>query len=140
MLALIAGQPNCMEANFMFKTRFRGKFWTPLLLKPCCHPVLFFVVFMFPLNALKHNYIHATLQTLETLAQQHQKLIIVGDLNSPDICWSTLHGSTPLFVDLCDLHVAFKFKLEQLFDTPTHIQGNIMDILRKYNVRSSVCR
>ena len=72
-------------------------------------------------------YVHNTLQTLECLAQQHQNLIVVGDLNSPDICWSSLHGCTPFSVALCDL--VFKYNLMQLIDSPTHNQGNTLDIL-----------
>ena len=72
-------------------------------------------------------YVHTTFWTLEALAQEHQNLIILGDLNSPDICWSSLNGSTPFSVALCDL--VLKYNLEQLIDTPTQTQGNILDIL-----------
>ena len=62
------------------------------------------------------TYIYETLYSLESLAKQYKRLIVVGDLNSPDICWSSLHGSTPFSVPLCDL--VFKYNLVQLIDSP----------------------
>ena len=70
---------------------------------------------------------HTTLQTLEALAQELQNLIILGDLNASDNCWSSLNGSTPFSADLCDS--VFKCNLEQLINTPMHTQSSILDIL-----------
>ena len=46
-------------------------------------------------------YLMATHQSIEDLAKRYQNLIILGDFNSPDICWATLHGSSPSSRSLC---------------------------------------
>ena len=55
------------------------------------------------------------------------KLHVIGDFNLPNISWDSLTSSVPfeqLFVDsFSDLG------LKQCIDTPTHVKGNILDIL-----------
>ena len=53
--------------------------------------------------------------------------MILGDFNLPDINWNTLSGSSPLAHTFCDL--VFKLNLLQLIESPTHIHGNILDLL-----------
>ena len=50
-----------------------------------------------------------------------------GDLNSSDIRWSSLHGSTPFSVSMWDL--AFKYSLEQVIKSFIDTQGNISYVL-----------
>ena len=54
-------------------------------------------------------------------------LIIVGDFKLPDICWSSLSGQCPMSNLLCDF--VFESNLTQLIKFPTHIKGNILDVL-----------
>ena len=63
----------------------------------------------------------ATHQSVEDLAKRCQNLIILGDFNSPDICWATLHGSSPSSRFLCDL--IFQY---QMIHSPTHTGGNLL--------------
>ena len=62
---------------------------------------------------------------LTNLASSTDHVIIVGDFNLPDIKWSSLNGtSTNSFCDFI-----FDCNLNQLVDCPTHIKGNILDIV-----------
>ena len=54
-------------------------------------------------------------------------MIILGDFNFPDIDWDTLTGHSPASDQLCDL--IFQTGLSQLIDMPTHVHGNILDLL-----------
>ena len=51
----------------------------------------------------------------------------MGDFNVPDINQATLSGSFIFSNQLCDL--VFQFNLSQLVDQPSHIYGNILDII-----------
>ena len=53
--------------------------------------------------------------------------IIVGDFNLPDIQWDTLSSTTSSSSALCDF--VFDNLLIQLIDQPTHIKGNILDLV-----------
>ena len=55
------------------------------------------------------------------------KLIILGDFNFLDIVWDTLSGHSPNSNQFCDM--IFQANLSQLIDGPTHIHGNILDLL-----------
>ena len=54
-------------------------------------------------------------------------VIIVGDFNLPDICWSTLMGQSPFSNSFCDF--VCEYNLSQLVDCPTHAKGNILDLV-----------
>ena len=54
-------------------------------------------------------------------------VIIIGDFNCSDICWSTLTGSSSFPKDLCNL--AFKHNLVQLVDFPPHSSGSTLDLI-----------
>ena len=54
-------------------------------------------------------------------------LIVLGDFNTPDIDWNTLSGVSPVSRQFCDL--IFDSELSQLINCPTHIHGNILDLL-----------
>ena len=53
--------------------------------------------------------------------------IIVGDFNLPDIQWDTLSSASSSSNAFCDF--VFDNSLTQLIDQPTHIKGNILDLI-----------
>ena len=53
--------------------------------------------------------------------------IIVGDFNLPDICWSSLMGKSPISSSFCDF--VFRCNLTQHVQDPTHMKGNILDLV-----------
>ena len=55
------------------------------------------------------------------------KTILLGDFNFPDINWDTLSGFSLHANLFCDL--IFRFNLSQLVTSPTHICGNILDLV-----------
>ena len=61
------------------------------------------------------------------LSNQHTPLIIAGDFNLPDIDWSTLAGDSAIANELCN--IIFELNLLQHIDQPTHIQGNVLDLI-----------
>ena len=67
------------------------------------------------------------LDYLTSLAQTDNLLLIVGDFNIPDVNWSLLSGSTHFSNQMCDF--VFDWNLSQLFESPTHVKGNILDLL-----------
>ena len=64
------------------------------------------------------------------------RMIILGDFNLPDIDWDMLSGHSQVSNQFCDL--VFQTGLSQLIDKPTHIHGNILDLLLT-NLEDSVC-
>ena len=67
------------------------------------------------------------LDYLTSLAQTDNLLLIVGDFNIADVNWSLLSGSTHFSNQMCDF--VFDWNLSQLIESPTHIKGNILDLL-----------
>ena len=53
--------------------------------------------------------------------------ILIGDFNLPDIQWDTLSSTSSTSCAFCDF--IFDNSLTQLIDQPTHIQGNILDLV-----------
>jgi len=51
----------------------------------------------------------------------------VGDFNYPDISWTDLVGDTTCSNLFCEL--VFDSNLTQLVDVPTHVRGNILDLV-----------
>ena len=68
---------------------------------------------------------------LKHLTDSDEHLVIVGDFNLPDVCWSSLTGSTLVSNLFCDF--VFESILTQLINCPTHIKGNTLDILLTNN-------
>uniref|UniRef100_A0A1X7SPP3 Endonuclease/exonuclease/phosphatase domain-containing protein n=1 Tax=Amphimedon queenslandica TaxID=400682 RepID=A0A1X7SPP3_AMPQE len=66
-------------------------------------------------------------QKNESLFCLGHHVIILGDFNAPDICWSTLCGSTSPSNALCDFIVANG--LDQHVSFPTHNCGHILDLV-----------
>ena len=57
--------------------------------------------------------------------------LITGDFNLPDINWNTLSSTSQLSNVFCDL--VFNLNLAQLNVKPTHIHGNILDLILTNN-------
>ena len=57
----------------------------------------------------------------------NKDLILLGDFNIPNIIWDTMSGSIPWSTNFCDF--LFKLNLVQRITTPTHIAGNVLDVI-----------
>ena len=66
-------------------------------------------------------YLSDNMQTTEEV------ILLASDFNVPDINWATLSGSSNLSSKLCDL--IFQHNYMQQVDHPTHIHGNILDLI-----------
>ena len=64
---------------------------------------------------------------LDLLLTPNEKTVILGDFNFPDISWETLSGTSSQSNYFCDL--IYKFNLNQSVSHPTHVKGNILDIV-----------
>ena len=53
--------------------------------------------------------------------------IFVGDFNLPDVQWDTLSSTSSTSCAFCDF--VFDHSLTQLINHPTHVQGNILDLV-----------
>ena len=51
----------------------------------------------------------------------------IGDVNLPDVGWENYQGHSEFSSQFCDK--IFELYLEQLVDKPTHINGNILDVI-----------
>ena len=54
-------------------------------------------------------------------------IVLVGDFNLPDINWNTLSASSSVSELFCDF--VYNHNLAQLVYEPTHIRGNILDLV-----------
>ena len=73
------------------------------------------------------TYFFNLLDYLNNLITLNNKVILLGDFNLPDINWDSLTGqflSSNLFCD-----IVYKFNLTQFVNLPTHIHGNILDLV-----------
>ena len=78
---------------------------------------------------LSDSYFNSLLKYLDHLLymSHYDKIIILGDFNFPDIDWDTLPGRShhsDLFRDQ-----VYKFNLSHCVSSPTHVMGNILDIV-----------
>ena len=67
------------------------------------------------------------LRYLSNLLSNHNRVIITGDFNLPDINWSSLSGHSYTSNTFCDF--VYDNNLFQLVDTPTHVGGNLLDLV-----------
>jgi len=51
----------------------------------------------------------------------------MGDFNAPDISWFTLSASSEISSNQCDL--IFEYNPTQIVEDPTHVQGQILDLI-----------
>ena len=58
-------------------------------------------------------------------------LVLLGDFNFNDINWESLYGFTPHSAKFCE--IIFDLNLCQLISEPTHIHGNILDLVLTNN-------
>ena len=64
---------------------------------------------------------------LVTVAALFTPILIFGDFNLPDINWTTLTGNSAVSNNFCVF--VFESNLIQLVNLPTHIRGNILDLV-----------
>lgn len=69
-------------------------------------------------NSLLLSYLNSLVNT--------KNIIIIGDLNLPEVDWNTYSGHSPFSEEFMDL--AFNLNLTQLVTGPTHCAGNTLDI------------
>ena len=67
------------------------------------------------------------LKFLADFITSSEYVIIVGDFNLPDINWNSLTGISTFSTSFCDF--IFDYNLVQFVYCPTHIKGNIVDII-----------
>ena len=67
------------------------------------------------------------LNYLDSLVKSNSHVIILGDFNVPDVCWSTLSGVSTFSKAFCEF--VFTNNLSQLVFDPTHNRGNILDLV-----------
>ncbi len=72
------------------------------------------------------RYISKVLTAITSLDTSKPTLLL-GDFNCPDINWSIMTASSHFSSSLCD--TLFSLNLVQLVTEPTHIHGNILDII-----------
>ena len=70
-------------------------------------------------------YHHEINNFLYSLPVEHD-ITLLGDFNTPDVNWSSLTGTSPFSVSLCNC--LFTNNLIQLVSEPTHVRGNILDL------------
>lgn len=87
---------------------------------------IFYSALIIPPSA-NTNYYKRLIQFLQSLLCDGNHVIILGDFNAPDFCWSSLSGSSANLNALCDFVGTNSF--EQLVTFPTHSRGNILDLI-----------
>lgn len=88
-------------------------------------PIVISVLYIAPQSS--SDYYNEFFDYIISLANSSLPVIIMGDFNLPDINWSTLTASTITSNQFCE--IIFKANLVQLVDQPTHILGNILDLV-----------
>ena len=73
------------------------------------------------------DYLNSLFLYLSNLITLRDHIILVGDFNFPDINWDTLSGSSLSSKSFCDF--VFQNNLSQLVHSPTHLKGNILDLV-----------
>jgi hypothetical protein len=75
--------------------------------------------------------ITAIVNCINKLSSTSLNSIIMGDFNHPNIEWSSLSSNSNTGSMICDCF--FYLNLIQLVDKPTHVKGNIFDIIATKN-------
>ena len=76
------------------------------------------------------TYLENVLIALDSLSADYD-VIITGDFNVPDINWCNLTASSQFSSSLCD--VLFAKNFQQIIHEPTHIHGNVLDLVLTTN-------
>ena len=79
---------------------------------------------------IDHHHVHELFRILGNLPSG-QNIVILGDINMPDINWLTMTATTTLGTLFCEL--SFNLNLIQVISKPTHIHGNTLDIVLSNN-------
>ena len=112
-----------LVGNIMHKDGPRKKTLTvQLLLK---QPINLCLIYN-PPNS-ESSYHQKLLVYISDIMQSAVEVILLGDFNAPDINWSTLSASSNFSSNLCGL--IFQFNYVQQLNHPTHIHGNILDLI-----------
>ena len=90
------------------------------------YPSIFICVVYFPPSS-DLCYFRSFFQFLSDLVKPGVSVIVMGDFNIPDICWSSFYGQSLISDSLCDLLI--DLNLSQLVSFPTHSGGNILDLI-----------
>ena len=89
------------------------------------HPITCCVLYNPPNSS--SEYCDNLLNFISNISNSSDRLILLGDFNLPDINWNALSGGSPVSNKLCDL--IFQTGMSQLIDRPTHLHGNVLDLL-----------
>ena len=74
-----------------------------------------------------YNYQVSLLTYLNNIVSTSDCVLIVSDFNLLDISGSSLTGTSPFSNSLCEL--IFDLNLMQHVNSPTHLKGNILDLV-----------
>ena len=88
------------------------------------HPTRICLMYNLPNSCVECKQLHIVY--LDNLASNPSPLILMSDFNVLDINWSTLSGSTTFSNQLCKV---LQYNLSQIVDCPTHIAGNVLDLI-----------
>jgi hypothetical protein len=84
------------------------------------------------LGATNHSSVDSYLQKIR-LRRGISNIFVVGDFNMPKVQWDQFHSRDN--VDQLFLNTFSNLAFDQLIDVPTHIKGNILDLLLSNNPR-----
>ena len=70
---------------------------------------------------------HCDVQNYLLSLSNYNNLLVFGDVNFPDINWNDYSASNSVSVTFCD--IIFYLNLTQLVMKPTHVHGNILDVV-----------
>ena len=96
----------------------------------CKTPLIVCLVYIPPYAKLK--YFTCIFNYLNNLLSQNHNIILLGDFNLPDIDWNSLTGHSAYSNQLCNL--IFQYNLTQFVTFPTHVMGNILDLVLSDNI------
>jgi len=88
-------------------------------------PIVYCLVYV-PPNC-SEEYLIEFFKYLQSLNSSTNSLLLLGDFNFSDINWDSMCGLSPLSAKFCD--IIFNLNLFQLISEPTHIAGNILDLI-----------
>ena len=91
------------------------------------HPNLLITCIYISPTCLESDFISTVHYLKEITSCSAYNHLIIGDFNAPDIDWSICSAASYKSKTLCDL--IFELNLHQLMLDPTHIQGNILDLI-----------
>ena len=88
-------------------------------------PIILCCVYNPPISEIQ--YFNSLISYFTTLANTDDSFVLLGDFNLPDTSWSSLSGASINSNFFCDF--VFQYNLFQMIESPTHIQGNVLDLI-----------